>query len=149
MHHYKACGLDNVFLVNGYKVHPENGNAVSFEDFEGLQKALASFVVDRPRLLTGAEFRFLRNELELSQKALAAVMHKTDQTIANWEKGKTAIPLESDLFLRQYYLHSIGHNTEFKRLLSRLIELDCKEVQLKMAFKQRRWHKQEEAIGDG
>ncbi len=146
MHHYKACGLRNVYLVNGYKIHAKNGNAVSFEDFEGLQKALGRFIIERPCRLEGDEIRFLRDEMELSQQSLASIINKTDQTIANWEKGKTLISIEADLFIRQLYLASIGDNVEFKWLLDRLKEVDRCEVELRMEFTQERWKARTEII---
>ena len=62
--------------------------------------------------MTGAEFRFLRKQMELTQQELAGIMKTTDQTIANYEKGKTADLGPADPFLRlTYLLHVIPEET--------------------------------------
>jgi len=37
MYHYTECGLDNVWLANGYR---QRGDAVSIENSEGLHEAI-------------------------------------------------------------------------------------------------------------
>ena len=40
MYHYKECGLQNVWLENGYFIQKtKHGKAVSFHDVEGLHQA--------------------------------------------------------------------------------------------------------------
>ena len=53
--------------------------------------------------IAGAEFRFLRKQMGLSQRELASLMHTSDQTVANYEKGKTE-PGPADAFMRVAYL---------------------------------------------
>ena len=88
--HYKSCGLDNVYLLNGYEKCVIDGvEAVAIHDQDGLHRVIAEELIEKPAPLTGDEFRFLRIELDLSQKALADLLDVQDQTIAKWEKGQT------------------------------------------------------------
>ena len=73
--HYTACGLDNVWLANGFKFKStRHGNAVAVRDVEGLHQLIAITLIDKPGRLTGKEFRFLRTQLGLSQEALATML---------------------------------------------------------------------------
>ena len=63
-YHYTQCGLDNVWLENGYSRKTTSyGTAVSVEDVDGLHKLLASKLVEKTSALAGKEFRFLRVQL--------------------------------------------------------------------------------------
>jgi putative transcriptional regulator len=101
---YKGCGLPNVFLQNGYtKVDSPYGEGVSIHDVPGLHKAIADHVVCASETLSGAEFRFLRMELDLSQEALGALIGRDQQSIARWEKGRTKVDPAGDRILRALY----------------------------------------------
>ena len=57
--HYTACGLDNVWLANGYVVKDtRHGQAVSVSDVDGLHQLLAQTLIEKPGRLSGKEFRF-------------------------------------------------------------------------------------------
>jgi putative transcriptional regulator len=118
MYHYTDGGLRNVWLKNGYvEKQTPYGKAVAFQDIEGLTKAICLALVRRPGKLTGAEFRYVRCNMLLSQKALGNMMGYTEQAIAKWEKtGK--IPKAVEFFLRLVYL---GKNDGNKRI-STMIE---------------------------
>lgn len=126
--HYKSCGLSNVFLLNGYEIRElEGARAVAIHDLQGLHLAIAEQMIDKPAPLTGAEFRFLRAEMDFSQKALADLLGVSDQAIAKWEKGQTqSIPHGSDalirLFARERLLLRQGSVFEFVREMSELDE---------------------------
>jgi transcriptional regulator with XRE-family HTH domain len=51
----------------------------------------------------GSEIRFLRKQLELTQRELADRMRVSDQTIANYEKDATPVPGATDMSLRIMY----------------------------------------------
>lgn len=115
MYHYTDGGLRNVWLKNGYvEAKTPYGKAVAFQDLEGLIKAICLALVQRPGKLTGAEFRYVRCNMLLSQKALGSLMEYSEQAIAKWEKtGK--IPKAVEFFLRSLYL---GKNDGNKRISS-------------------------------
>lgn len=140
MYHYKTCGLDSVYLVNGYhEIETAEGNAISIVNLEGLHRAIAHSIVEMPRRLKGAEIRFLRVEMGLSQKRLASLMEKTDQTIANWEKGETPVTKEADMFIRQLYRQSVGEDPAFSELLKRINDLDHEITRLEMQIANDHW----------
>jgi len=57
---YTESGLTNVWLANGYTVRKTKyGDGVSIHDMDGLHRALARALSNKPRL-TGTEVRFLR-----------------------------------------------------------------------------------------
>ncbi len=136
MYHYKGCGLNNVYLRNGYvEKETPSGKAVSIRDIDGLHKAIARDLVLNEYPLTGREFRFLRIELDLSQKALGALFEKTDQVIANWEKGKTNIPVLADKAIRDLYMENIGESP-VTRLLERFSQIDRRVCELKLQLEE-------------
>jgi len=104
--HYTASGLDYVYLVNGFSIEndPDYGRIVTIDMPDDLHKAIGLHIVTQKRPLTGAEFRFLRKQMKLTQKELAAdYFGGADvQTIANYEKGKK-IPPASDQLMRMNF----------------------------------------------
>lgn len=121
-YHYKACGLDNVYLLNGFTRHKDEGYgaSVSFEDIEGLHRAIGAALVNQKRELKGKELRFLRKEMELTQETLAGLMGVSVQTVANWEKSKTANKALADRLLRLMYVEYIQANPHVCDLLESL-----------------------------
>jgi len=124
--HYKSCGLENVFLLNGYEVRElEGSRAVAIHDLEGLHRAIAEQLIEKPAPLTGKEFRFLRVEMDFSQKALGDLLGVTDQAVAKWEKGQTrklpnAVNTLIRLIARECLLKREGRIFEFVRDMSEL-----------------------------
>lgn len=125
MYHYTEIGLRNVWLANGYHVRKTAyGKSVSIEDAEGLHRAIGRALASKS-YLTGAEFRFLRKELDLSQHRIADLLGTSEQTVALWEKrGK--IPKTADRMFRAIYLETIDGNVKLKDLIERIADLDRK-----------------------
>jgi len=112
MHHYLGSGLPNVWLKNGYHVkQTEHGEVVAIEDVRGLHRVIGGMVARQTSPLSGAEFRFLRKELELSQETFARIIGKTSQAVALWEKKKR-VPLIADRFMRGLYLEATTGKAE-------------------------------------
>lgn len=87
MLHYTACGLDNVWLLNGYEViETPYGEATTVENERALHDAIAKSLFSQPGILTGKEFLFLRKEMDMSQQAIAEVFGVSDQTVRNLER---------------------------------------------------------------
>lgn len=123
MYHYKECGLDNVWLVNGYHVrHTAYGDALSIEDVAGLYDSIARTLVEKVGTLGGKEIRFLRKHLGQSQRALGDILGSDEQTISRWERGETTIPASADRLLRAYYRELKQGDAGLKELLDRLAE---------------------------
>lgn len=121
--HYKACGLDDVYLVNGFTREQIDGDdAVTIEDLDGLWKAIGLALVSERKTLTAKEARFLRRHMDLTQAELGAELRVTDQTVARWEKGETSISGPADLMLRVLFLASKCAQPEGGKVLAHLME---------------------------
>lgn len=124
-YHYKESGLDNVYLVSGFKwVESPYGDDVQIQDRKGLHRAIGMMLAEEVRDLSGKEFRFLRHEINMTQKTFADLVHVTDQTVARWEKGETKVDGGAQAVIRMLYLESIGEKGTIKDALIRLAELD-------------------------
>ena len=125
-HHYDDSGLDNVFLENGYSIHETAyGPGVSIQDTEGLRKAIGRWLIATPKPLNGAELRFLRSEMELTQRDLAGILGTTEQTLRLWEKHrKKGINGSADLLLRALYSECMGRDGSVRSMVERLGHLD-------------------------
>ena len=105
--HYTMCGLPNVYLLNGAVFHDDDGYGPSYEiqDIDGLHDTIAAHILERTNtLLTGPELRFLRKRMRKTQVDLAHQLRVNEQTIANYEKGATAINGPADFAIRLHYL---------------------------------------------
>lgn len=85
--HYTACGLDDVYLVNGFTREQIDGeDAITIEDLDGLWKAIGLALVRR-KTLAPKEARFLRHHMDLLKPSLArSCACPTKQ----WRAGKKA-----------------------------------------------------------
>jgi putative transcriptional regulator len=126
MYHYKACGMPNVWLKNGFKIEKTPyGEGVTIEDVEGLHQAIGEIIVTRPEPLVGAEFRFLRQELELSQTALASLLGKDEQAVARWEKGAAKkVDPSAERLLRILYQQTTLGDKKLRPILEMLQNLE-------------------------
>lgn len=124
MYHFTDGGLRNVWLTNGYTEHQTKyGKGVSFQDLDGLTKAICLALIKKPSKLTGTEFRYIRSNMLMSQKSLGQMMGYTEQAIAKLEKtGK--IPKAVDFFLRSVYLGKHDGNQKIKAMIDTINELD-------------------------
>lgn len=102
--HYKASGLDYVYLLNGFNVEedPDYGEILSIDAVDDLHRAIGLYVIEQPRGLTGPEFRFLRKQMGFKQTDLAERFGTDVQTIANYEKGRKIPPI-SDNYMRMCF----------------------------------------------
>lgn len=136
MYRYTGCGLLSVYLLNGFKkMKTRYGNAVSIENVEGLHKAIGTHLIFRNAELSGAEFRFLRKEMNMSQKTFGDFVGLQGQSIANWEK-KSKVPKGHGLFIRFLYQENIIHGkVEITKTIERLNEMDQKRIK-KIVFEE-------------
>lgn len=125
-YNYIESGLDNVILENGYTIHKTPyGDGVSIENVAGLHQAIGRWLVRQRRPLTGAEFRFLRAELELSQLMIAQMLGTGEQAVRRWEKQrKKDIPGMADRLIRGLYKEHVDGDGSMKEIMERLREID-------------------------
>lgn len=141
MYHYTASGLNNIFLKNGYEEkETASGKTIAIRDLDGLHRTIARGLIEKNHALTGKELRFLRTELDLSQKSLGLLFEKTDQAIAIWEKSDKPIPALADKAIRDLYMEAIGESP-IAHLLDRLAKLDRRacEIELQLEETEKGW----------
>ncbi|ETD44357.1 transcriptional regulator [Pseudomonas aeruginosa VRFPA07] len=142
MYHYVECGLPNVWLRNGFVVKDTAyGEAVAIKDVKGLHDVIGKMVAEKPTPLSGAEFRFLRKELGLSQDRLAAIVGMTGQAVALWEKNDK-VPLVHDRYLRGLYLEAKTGEADLMASIDKINELDHELYKLNLEF-EGHWHSKE------
>jgi len=126
MLHYKGCGLRNIWLRNGYTERSTPfGKAVAIQDVEGLHRVIALHLIKTKPRLSGAEFRFLRKELDFSQVRLGQMFGYSSQAIAIWEK-RGNVPRLADRTLRAFYREIAEGNAGIRELVERLNDIDRK-----------------------
>ncbi len=122
--HYKACGLDDVYLLSGWsRENVEGENYITVEDLDDLWKAIGLHLVTERKALAPKELRFLREYMDLTQAELAAKVRVTDQTIARWEKGETETPGSSDFLIRILFLTSECAQPEGRKMIGKVSDL--------------------------
>lgn len=125
MYHYKACGLDNVWLENGYTVKKTPyGDAVAVRDAEQLHSVLGVELTKKNGRLTPNEVRFLRTQLCLSQKSLGEMLGVSDQAVSLWERGQGDIPVSQDTLIRMIYLHKVNGDGDVCQIINRVNTVD-------------------------
>jgi len=131
-YHYTGCGLDYVYLLNGYTLHKTaHGTGVSIKDAKQLHERIALDVIGRPHPLRGQEVRFLRGMLHLSQEGLARILRQRRGSVARWEAAQEkVIPGAADTALRMFYALKAGGHEVAQKLVELLQEIDELEHKL-------------------
>jgi len=142
--HYTGCGLDWVYLVNGFKRHDTPyGRGVSITNVDGLHKVIAKTIVISPHRMRGQEVRFLRSMLDYSQRDIALAAGVTRASVARWEGDRTKpIPRSADHAIRFYYAaHEAGDETvkRISEVLTEIDKLEYGEIQFRDA--NRHWRR--------
>ena len=108
-YHYTMCGLDYVYLCNGYQLHDTPyGKGVTIERAEALDRSIAFDVLVSQARLRGQEVRFLRSLTRHSQTEIAAHLGLKRVTVARWEGApNTPIPGPADRALRAFVANDL------------------------------------------
>ena len=128
---YRESGLRNVFIHNmEMTVDAAGDEVVAITNIYGLHRAIASSIVEHPNAIAPDELRFLRSEMGLTQEALATLLNKDEQTIARWEKGKTAIDPNAEALLRLITVERLSLDVEMsaQEAASRVLPGDVDQV---------------------
>lgn len=125
MLNYISCGLDNIWLKNGYTIIQTNyGEAISIHDIEGLHRAIGLYLVNNVPELSGPELRFLRKELDLSQVDLASFLNVSESTVRAWENDRSKISGPAERLLRVLYQEKVNGHEAINELLERMSQLN-------------------------
>jgi DNA-binding transcriptional regulator YiaG len=125
MYQYSECGLDYIYLANGFDyVTSPAGKAIVIQDVDGLHEAIGRFLLRERATLGGAEIRFVRHELGLSQSSLACNLGVTEQTVRRWEQDRQSLPKTADAVLRLMYSEKFGGNEKVSNILKRMADLE-------------------------
>ncbi len=142
MFHYTGCGLRNVWLRNGYAAQQTAyGRGVAIHDLEGLHQMIGLYIVnDKPRL-AGAEVRFLRKELDMSQSDLAHILGVSESSLRGWEKSRIRITMPAERLLRHLYREHVSGNGNMRALIDRINQLsrDMHIARLELEETERGW----------
>lgn len=137
MYHYTGSGLSNIWLLNGYAEHATPyGPAISIADVEGLHRAIGLEIVNQPPgRLAGEEVRFLRREMDLSQRALADMLRLKEITVRKWEQqGCPSGPAQ--ILLRAVYLLQVCGHDRLSQIMDQLRHRDRKTaIQIQLRFR--------------
>lgn len=127
MYHYTESGLQNVWLMNGYKTKKTPyGDAVAIINAEGLHRMMGRYLCSKGHM-TGAEFRFLRKELDLSQTRLGMLLGYSEEAVSLWER-KGRIPKGARILMQAMYLGTIDGDRPLKQTIEHLADLDRDEM---------------------
>ena len=126
MYHFTACGLDNVWLANGFEIkQAPRGEMVKIHNLEGLHQAIAKSIITSSHRMCGAEVRFLRSMLRVSQEGLGDILDQSRSTVARWEgEREKAIDGACDKLLRIVYMRKAGGDATIGKLIDMLMDLD-------------------------
>ncbi len=112
-------------LRNGFHLkETPHGRAVPIQDVDGLHRTIGLYLVRNKKQLTGAEIRFLRKELDMSQATLAKCLQIGETTVRNWESGRVKATGPRDRMIRVLYQEYATGNSEIRELVDRLAELN-------------------------
>lgn len=117
---YKSCGIGNVWLLSGYKTHETKyGISYSYEDIDGLYRAISIALCADGWAMTSEILRFLRKRLGLSQGEFGGEFGCTSQAVAKWEKGTTNIPVAVDRLVRFLCLEKFAPQMSLHEAITR------------------------------
>jgi DNA-binding transcriptional regulator YiaG len=126
-YHYTESGLDNVWLRNGFHYSDSSrGLQVAFEDLDGLHSAIGEILITAVKRLSGREVQFLRQEMSLSQAALARLFGVSERAVARWERAAAGrVPGPAETALRMLYQDFItGQVGSMRRMLKTIADME-------------------------
>lgn len=101
-YHFEECGLDYVYLMNGYEIEkdPDFGELVRIFNADKLHREIARSVLLYKEKLEGQEIRFFRSLLRLTQEQLGELLSVKRETVSRWESDKHPIEESTAMLLR-------------------------------------------------
>lgn len=139
MYHYTDCGLDNVYLENGYTIAKDG--SLFIEDIHGLHHFIARRIVLQGRKLKGKEIRFIRHFMDLSQKTMGEILGVDYQTVHRWETSKNVIPKTADRFLKVIFHEYLDPDSRARSVMEMISDLDNNrgDRKIELSHKKDKW----------
>ncbi|WP_336096770.1 MULTISPECIES: helix-turn-helix domain-containing protein [unclassified Roseovarius] len=139
LYHYTDCGLPNVWLDGGVVVkETPYGTTTSIAALDNLHHEIAMDIITRASGMTGAEMRFLRIELDISQRALARMLKTSEKNIQRWEKHRDEeVPNGPACVALGALYVGMRSDAEFRELVQNVADLDreISELEHNMSFR--------------
>jgi len=144
LYKYRESGLDNVWLDGGFKViDSPYGKSVKIYDVDGLHKCIAKCLLGKTAALSGAEFRFLRIELDLSQSTMGGLCGREERTIREWETRDRPVEEPANTIIRfvyeQRFLNPSAKFEDAAKHIRQLQVLDKQLHELKLGVTDKGW----------
>ena len=123
---YAGCGLDWVFLANGYTVHETPyGQGLSIHDADGLHAVVLREIITSPHPICGQELRFIRSMLDLSQEGMGKIIGVQRLQVTRMEANrKKPITPSADRAIRMFFALQQHDRDLADRILELLNEFD-------------------------
>lgn len=140
MFKYDDCGLRNIWLANGYRYEDieGHGRCLEIDNIEGLHRTIAHHLVNYRKRLCGAEIRFLRIEMGMSQKRLADSLGVDEQTVSLWERSKRRPTVAAERMMRLMYLEHADGKTKVAEMIEKWNDSDREEDEARKVFEETR-----------
>ena len=125
-HRYVASGMPNVILQSvEYAECPKCGDSqVIIPHILKVHRAIALALLKSPRLLTGPQFAFLRQHVELSRETFAKYLGVEVEDLLKWEREEVPIGQSVDRLVRLLVVELDQELAEFApSVVSRLTEI--------------------------
>jgi DNA-binding transcriptional regulator YiaG len=81
-------------------VDDEGDDVFTIPNVNGLHAAISTGIVEQDAGMSGAELRFLRTEMGMTQADLAIVVHHDGQSIGRWERNEHPIDPSAEALVR-------------------------------------------------
>jgi putative zinc finger/helix-turn-helix YgiT family protein len=116
----REVGLKNVVLqgIEIVKCPKCRNEDPIIANMNGLMRALALAVIEKPCRLTGEEVRFLRKYLRLTGEEFSRLIHVDKSTLSKWENNEDRVGDQSDRLIR---LVAVGLGEGLKEESERVI----------------------------
>lgn len=106
---YTECGLNNIIIEGLSVLIDDDGDEVIEIPFiNELHRAIASGIVLHDHGMSGAELRFLRSEMGMTQVELSHFLHKEKQSIGRWERAEFEIDGSSETMIRKLAIEKLN-----------------------------------------
>ncbi len=118
-HHYKECGLNNVYLdgVVMWKCRACDESELEIQDNEVLHQVIAKAIAEKKSRLKPEEIRFLRVHLGFSGVDFAKTISVKLETVSRWENDpEHEMSLSNEKFLRMLVLAKMKPFTDYETL---------------------------------